>query len=109
MNFKLKAYSKRLEQQKVKLRRKLGVELQKARVEIGMTQLEVAKKLGYEGAQFVSNFERGTCLPPKRAIKMLAKLYKLDVENLAMKYIACEVAMIKSTYLEQFDLLGEAG
>lgn len=108
MNSKLKAYSKKLTLQNKTLRRKLGVELQKARVEIGLTQIEVAKKLGYDSAQFISNFERGVCLPPKKTVKTLAKMYKMNFESLVMKYVACEVTMIKNAYLEQFNL-GEAG
>lgn len=42
--------------------------LKQAREKSGLSQSELAKKLGYTSAQFVSNWERGVCtIPPKKA------------------------------------------
>ena len=56
----------------------LGKYLQKKRINADMTQIEVARKLGYSSAQFISNFERGLCSPPLKQMKKLTNLYDLD-------------------------------
>lgn len=56
----------------------LGKYLQKKRIKSDLTQIEVAKKLGYSSAQFISNFERGLCSPPLKQMKKLTSLYELD-------------------------------
>lgn len=56
----------------------LGKYLQKKRIEADLTQIEVAKKLGYSSAQFISNFERGLCSPPLKQMKKLSTLYELE-------------------------------
>jgi transcriptional regulator with XRE-family HTH domain len=56
----------------------LGVFFKEKRSNMGMTQLDVARKLGYTSAQFISNFERGLCSLPLPAIRKLTQLYKTD-------------------------------
>lgn len=58
--------------------RSIGSYLRKARMESGLTQDEVAIKLGYTTSQLVSNFERGVCGPPEKKLSRLVKLYKID-------------------------------
>ena len=70
------------------LHQNLGHFLRKQREEAGLTQFEVAKKLGYTTPQFISNFERGICSPPLKVLKNLVKLYKMpaqDVIDLILK------------------------
>ena len=57
-----------------------GRVLKSLREECGLSQAELAEKikLGPTGAQFVSNFERGLCMPPKHCLKKLAKALGLD-------------------------------
>lgn len=52
------------------------------REQSGISQAEVAKKLGYSTPQFISNWERGLSAPPFNALKKLATLYKVDAEEL---------------------------
>ena len=68
------------------LHKMLGRYLKQRRIRAGLTQSEVAKKLGYSTPQFISNFERGLCSPPLKNLKVLVKLYSLDVEEV-MKLI----------------------
>ena len=56
--------------------------LKSKRVDAGLTQLDVARKLGYGSSQFISNWERGLANPPAFVLKDLAKLYKLDPKEL---------------------------
>ena len=39
----------------------LGDYLQSKRMKVGLSQGDVATKLGYSSPQFISNFERGLC------------------------------------------------
>ena len=50
-----------------------GQILADARNRVGLTQKDLAKKLGYSSAQFISNVERGLCLVPKSQLKKLEK------------------------------------
>lgn len=60
-----------------------GKALRARREEVKMTQIAVAKACGVH-VQFVSNWERGICYPPRHCHKDLAKALKLgkkDVDN----------------------------
>jgi transcriptional regulator with XRE-family HTH domain len=59
----------------------LGEFLQSKRVKSGLSQGDVATKLGYSSPQFISNFERGLCAPPLNKLKMLVQLYDLSGEE----------------------------
>lgn len=59
-----------------------GLFLQECRKKVGLTQAEVSKKLGVH-SQFVSNWERGCCLPPGKSLKDLYRLYKISPQQLA--------------------------
>lgn len=56
----------------------IGKILKQKRQAIGLTQKEVATKLGYRSSQFISNWERDLVLPPASGAKRLAKLYRID-------------------------------
>ena len=64
------------------LHKALGSYLKDKRSSKGLTQSDVARKLGYSTPQFISNIERGLCAPPVKNLKVLVKLYKLDPEEL---------------------------
>lgn len=59
----------------------LGNFLQDKRTKAGLSQGDVADKLGYSSPQFISNFERGLCAPPLNKLKMLVQLYGLNSEE----------------------------
>ncbi len=67
---------------KQSLHESLGNYLKRRRIEIGMTQSEVASNLGYSSPQFISNFERGLCAPPLKNLKTLVNLYKIPKEEI---------------------------
>jgi transcriptional regulator with XRE-family HTH domain len=52
--------------------------LKNARMEKCLTQSEVAIRLGFTSAQFVSNWERGITCPSVSTISKLIKIYSLD-------------------------------
>ena len=56
--------------------------LKRKRMDLNLTQLEVARHLGYSSSQFISNWERGLANPPAFVLKELARLYKVDAKEL---------------------------
>ena len=72
---------------------KLGNVLKEAREKQGLVQADVAHELGYTTAQFVSNWERGLSYPPLKAIKPLAKMLKVNADELFETVLETIVAM----------------
>ena len=60
----------------------LATFLKDSRVGAGLSQKDVANRLKYSSAQFVSNWERGVSSPPLRAVRKLASLYKVSEDQL---------------------------
>lgn len=58
-----------------------GKILAAAREAAGLTQKDVATKLGYVSAQFISNAERGLCKVPKDKFKKLSKMLSKAAMN----------------------------
>jgi transcriptional regulator with XRE-family HTH domain len=56
--------------------------LKSKRVAAKLSQSDVAKKLGYSSAQFVSNWERGIAKPPTSSLREIAKLYHVPEEQM---------------------------
>lgn len=75
------------------LHRSLGNYLKRKRVEAGITQSDVAKRLGYSTPQFISNIERGLCSPPLKNLRVLVKMYRIPVSEI-MKLILNEQEVI---------------
>ncbi len=61
--------------------------LKEKREECGMSQLDVAKQLGYSSPQFVSNWERGIVAPPIETIAVLIDLYKIQASQVIQKIV----------------------
>lgn len=66
----------------MKKKNSLSAFLKDKRVEAGLTQSEVAKKLGYSSPQFISNWERGLANPPVFILRDLTKMYKVPTEEM---------------------------
>ena len=72
--------------------------LLKAREKKGLTQKQLAEKLGIVSAQLISNWERGLCAPPIKKISTLASVLDIKFDPtfyLVMKYKS-EVARQKA-------------
>lgn len=61
----------------------MGKYLKEKRLTKGLSQHQVAAKLGYGSSQFVSNVERGMCGFPLVKLRKLVDIYDLDAEFLA--------------------------
>jgi len=60
----------------------LGAYLQELRIKKGLTQREVSLRLGYSSAQFISNFERGIAVPPRKKLWELKSIYGASTRRL---------------------------
>ena len=59
-----------------------GKLLGEAREKAGLSQIALAKKLGYVSPQYVSNWERGVCGPPIDKLGLLTKVLSIKPEIL---------------------------
>ncbi len=62
------------------MRKKVGELLSLIRVRNGLTQREIARKLGYSSANFIHMVERGQSKIPIKKIKDFVKSYEADVK-----------------------------
>ncbi|RYZ80952.1 MAG: XRE family transcriptional regulator [Proteobacteria bacterium] len=60
----------------------LGCYLREKRIAAGLSQKAVSLNLGYESAQFVSNWERGLSEVPANTLEKLCVLYKIPVDDI---------------------------
>jgi transcriptional regulator with XRE-family HTH domain len=70
-------------------RRLIGNFIKQNRTKAGVTQEQLAERLGYSTAQFVSNWERGISLPPLKSLPPLAEVIDVSAKammDLMMKY-----------------------
>ena len=69
--------------QELELRQRIvGSFLKTAREKAGLTQFQVASRLRYSTAQFVSNWERGVSLPPLDALRRLTDILRISPKAL---------------------------
>lgn len=60
----------------------LGTFLKEKRENVGLSQKDVAHKLGYTTPQFISNWERGISTPPLKTLKKIGDMYKVSADEL---------------------------
>ncbi len=61
---------------------KLAQFLKEKRSQSGLSQKDVASKLGYSTSQFISNWERGISQPPIHTLRTLALMYNVAAEQM---------------------------
>ena len=54
--------------------KELGIYFKNVRKEGGLTQVQVSKKLGHATCQYISNVERGACVPSAKYVKVLCRI-----------------------------------
>lgn len=63
-------------------RRIVGKHLNRIRKEAGLSQMDLARSLGYSSKQIVSNWERGCCDVPVCARKKLVKVLGISDDDM---------------------------
>ncbi len=61
---------------------KLGGFLREKREDSGVSQVDLAKKLGYSSSQFVSNWERGLATPPLKSLSKICDILDVDTREI---------------------------
>lgn len=74
---------------------RLGQYLRDARMKAGLTQKDVAAALGYQSVQFVSDWERGVRTPPGQALRKLAEMYRVSLDEFYDVLLAERIALIE--------------
>ncbi len=62
--------------------------LKEMRIKNGLKQWDVARRLGYESPQFISNWERGISEPPLHKWKEVAQIYGIPKNEITKRLIA---------------------
>jgi transcriptional regulator with XRE-family HTH domain len=82
--------------------KKCGDFLRETRENQGLSQKDVSEAMGYNTSQFISNWERGLSLPPIPALRKLAKLYKIDADDLFNVILEAQVDLVTQSLKEKF-------
>lgn len=85
-------------------RKEFGSYIRSLREERGITKRQAAIKLGYRGLGTLAQVERGLTPLPIEKIHPLAKLYKVDVEEILDKLKACEPELYRKYMAIEKDL-----
>ena len=69
--------------------------LKSLRLKSGKSQIELANKVGFSGGQFVSNWERGKCLPPPNKLRKIGKYLNAHMKTLIELYVEAKTEEIR--------------
>lgn len=81
-------------------RRSFGQQFKIWRGDVGLTQWDVASKLGWSSPQFVSNIERGTADLPEEYFTAICLMFRISVTDLVQEIekvwkASCEDSLAK--------------
>ena len=76
--------------------------LAERRETLGLSQKEVATKLGYQTPQFVSNWERGLAQPPPDILHKLCAIYKVKPEEMFQQLLNTKMEAVKASLERKF-------
>jgi transcriptional regulator with XRE-family HTH domain len=70
-------------------RKKFGKWLRTCRKQARITQAELAKALGYDSSQLISNIERGVSLLPSKRLPEFARVLGCSLLEMEVRYFQC--------------------
>jgi transcriptional regulator with XRE-family HTH domain len=76
--------------------------LKEKRVGMGLSQKDVADKLGYSTSQFISNWERGVSHPPLHTLRKLSDLYKISADEMFSVLLKTTIAQVETDLKRKF-------
>ncbi|WP_415062655.1 helix-turn-helix domain-containing protein [Bdellovibrio sp.] len=79
--------------------------LKEKRIAANLSQREVATRLGYTTAQFVSNWERGVSSPPVQMLKKIADLYRTSAEELFEAMLFTTLQKVQKDLRRKFNMV----
>jgi len=77
-------------------KKNLGSFISQKRHEAGVTQAHLARKLGYKTPQYVSNWERGSSVPPLRKMLLLSHSLKIPAKDLISAIVTATEEQLRS-------------
>lgn len=80
----------------------IGVVIKEARKAKKLSQEELARLLGYDSGQFVSDWERGLSAIPMKKLADICKLLKLDLEQLFELLLQFSVERLSESMRNEF-------
>ena len=81
---------------------KLAKFLKEKRSQAGLSQKDVATKLGYSTSQFISNWERGISQPPIHTLRKLAQMYAVAADQMFQVLLNATIDQVQSELKEKF-------
>jgi len=87
-------------------RKSFGEYIRSIRIEQGLTLQGSAEQLGYKTIGTLANVERGITPLPVEKIHPIARLYKVEVEEILEQLKECEPELYRKYILLEKDLLG---
>lgn len=84
---------------------RLGKFLKEKRQAAKLNQKDISEQLGYNNAQFISNWERDKSRPPMTAIKVILEKYKIQKEELFLVMASDVILEARQNLLVQFEQL----
>lgn len=80
----------------------IGEVIKQIRVDAGISQMDLAKKLNYKTSQFISNWERNLSLPTPHAVGIIAEVCKVDKKVLIGEIFKAKAEILKTKVKEQY-------
>lgn len=82
--------------------------LKQKRLQAGLSQGEVAKRLGYTSPQFVSNWERGLSRPPAATLRKIAQIYNIATNEMFDVVLQATIGEVTAELTEKFFKQGKS-
>ena len=79
-------------------KKKLGLILRDARINVGLSQREVSIRVGYSSSQFISNIERGVSVASLKLLAQLVRLYKIRPEVIANVILDSQKQLLRKNF-----------
>ncbi len=76
--------------------------LKEKRLQAGLSQGVVAKKLGYTSPQFISNWERGLSQPPVVTLRKIAQIYNISSNEMFDVMLKATIEHVTTELTEKF-------
>lgn len=77
-----------------------GTWLRERRKLAGITQWEAAREFGYSTPQFISNYERGLCMPATTSLPKICQIYNITKEEMLDKLLEVQKKGIEKVFVE---------
>ncbi len=89
-----------------KVKENLGTFIKEKRLKKGLSQAELADRLGYASPQFVSDWERAVSSPPIKKLPEISKELGVNLNTLFDLLVDLATTQLKESLNEEFSKIG---